>query len=184
MNLICGVDEVGRGPAAGPVVVAAVILPTDFNHQYLTDSKLLSLARRKQMAHIVKQNALAVGIGWIGPDHIDKFGLTKSLRLAGRIALRRLNVRPERIILDGVHNYLTVDVHTEVMPKADQVIPSVAAASIVAKVARDNYMERLDLCYPEYGFSRHKGYLTAWHRAQLAQYGPSPVHRLSWVGVG
>jgi ribonuclease HII len=181
---IAGIDEVGRGPAAGPLVVAAVVLPSDFQVEGVQDSKLLSPKRRVELAQEIKKQAAAIGIGWVEHEYIDANGLTQSLREASRLAIQQIRIDINAIILDGSQNYLITEVHTEVMPKADQISLSVACASIVAKVARDYYMELMHNRYPSYGFDRHKGYLSSAHLAALQQYGPSPIHRLSWGRVG
>lgn len=182
-HILAGVDEVGRGPAAGPVTVAAVILPPKFELPGLTDSKLLSVTRRERMAIEIKRQALAIGIGWSSHTYIDDQGLTAALRKAGDRALAGLSLTPQKVVLDGNHNYLTFDCYTQTMVKAEQKVPAVAAASIIAKVARDRYMELLGARYPKYGFADHKGYLTARHKAALQQHGPSVVHRRSWAPV-
>lgn len=183
-NNIAGIDEVGRGPAAGPLVVAAVVLPSDFRVEGVQDSKLLSPKRRAELAREIKRAAAAIGIGWVGHDYIDKHGLTRSLSMASQLAIQQIDINIDAIILDGSQNYLITEVHTEVMPKADQISISVACASVVAKVARDRYMELMHVKYPSYSFDRHKGYLSSAHLAALKQYGPSPIHRLSWGRVG
>jgi ribonuclease HII len=176
---VAGVDEVGRGPAAGPVTVAAVILPPDFQLDGVRDSKLIPEPERERLADEIKRQALAVGIGWSTNQQIDENGLTAALKQAGRLAVAQLGA-VDAIILDGVHDYLTLACQTVCMPKADQTSQSVAAASIVAKVARDRYMRLLHRRYPAYRFDRHKGYLTAQHLQAIADHGLSPVHRRSW----
>jgi ribonuclease HII len=175
-----GVDEVGRGPAAGPVTVAAVILPEGLAIEGLTDSKLMSEPDRIIAARRIKRQALAVGIGWVTASYIDEFGLTKALHLAGSKALQQIAIPFDHIILDGIHNYLMSEVYTECIPKAELKVQSVAAASVVAKVARDDYMHLMHKRYPQYGLDRHKGYLSAAHMTAIQQHGLSPIHRVSW----
>jgi ribonuclease HII len=161
------------------VTVAAVILPIDCQLVGVRDSKLLSEPQREYWATEIKRQARAIGIGWSSPQLIDELGLSVALRQAGVQAVAQLG-RVDAIILDGVHDYLTLACQTVCMPKADQTSLSVAAASIVAKVARDRYMRLLHGRYPVYRFDRHKGYLTRQHQAALAEHGLSPVHRRSW----
>ncbi len=179
-GVVAGVDEVGRGPAAGPVTVAAVVLPERCRLGGLTDSKLLPVKERERLAREIRRQAVAVGIGWTGSADIDRLGLTVALRNAAHQAVRHMGVMPDAIMLDGTHNYLTLGCHTACMAKGDQTNLCVAAASVVAKVARDHYMELLHRAYGQYGFDRHKGYLTSDHIAALEMHGPSPVHRLRW----
>lgn len=178
---ILGVDEVGRGPAAGPVTVGAVVLPEGCVINGLNDSKLLSAQDRLELESQIKLRAIAVGLGWASPSYIDLHGLTKALNYA---ALQAISVIDgsfyELIVIDGNHNYLTSKVQTEPMVKADQSVACVAAASIIAKVARDRYMELNDARYPQYGFGAHKGYLTNRHISAIRRHGLSPIHRKRW----
>lgn len=183
-SLVAGIDEVGRGPAAGPVTMAAVILRPDAQFEGLRDSKLVSPKRRILLDRQIRQQAIAIGIGWASNRYIDENGVTAALRFAGSQAINQLNEAPHAIILDGVHDYLMLPCHTVTMAKADQTSTCVAAASIIAKVARDRYMELLHEAYPEYGFAGHKGYLAATHMDAIRKHGPSPYHRLSWAPVG
>lgn len=178
--LVAGVDEVGRGCWAGPVTVAAVILPYAANFNGLTDSKLLSPAKRERLARDIKRQAISIGIGWVSAPDIDSLGLTAALRLAGTRALADLVPAPQAVILDGASNYLGTEIPTRTIVKADQLSLSVAAASVVAKVARDAYMTRLSRRYVGYGFDAHKGYGTPLHRDALALKGPTVEHRLTW----
>lgn len=183
-SLIAGIDEVGRGPAAGPVTIAAVILKPGASFEGLQDSKLVSPKRRLDLDRKIRQQAVAIGIGWASNRYVDENGVTAALRFAGSQAANQLNEPPQAIILDGVHDYLMSSCHTVTMAKADQTSTCVAAASIIAKVARDRYMELLHEAYPEYGFAGHKGYLAASHMEAIRKHGPSPHHRLSWAPVG
>lgn len=179
-GMILGIDEVGRGPAAGPVTVGAVILPEGCEIKGLNDSKLLSQKERLELECEIKLKALAVAVGWASSIYIDEHGLTKALGYAAQQAIEAINSNYDLILIDGNHNYLTSLVHTEPMVKADQSVACVAAASIVAKVARDRFMELHDNRYPQYGFASHKGYLTRSHISAIRRHGLSPIHRKRW----
>lgn len=184
-GLVLGIDEAGRGPAAGPVTVAAVVLPWQLRLDGLNDSKLLSKKNRVRLAREIRLQASSIGIGWADSAYIDQYGLTAAQCHAANQAIGQINCQFDVIILDGLHNYLMTEVHTELMVKADQQVAEVAAASIVAKVARDSYMDLLDGQYPDYGFAANKGYLTASHLDAIKRHGLSPAHRRSWnINVG
>jgi ribonuclease HII len=179
---VAGVDEVGRGPLAGPVTVAAVILPSRCRVAGLADSKMMSAARRQAAARQIRVVAESIGIGWASSQEIDRLGLTAATKLAGARALQQLGGH-ELIILDGNHNYFGSEYPVRTCIKADQSCLAVAAASVVAKVARDSYMALIDRLYPEYFFKLNKGYGTVMHRQALAQHGATPYHRRSWRSV-
>jgi ribonuclease HII len=175
-----GIDEVGRGCWAGPLVAGAVIL-----HQGipgLNDSKKLSKKRRDELSLLIHQNA-DVGIGWVTPAEVDRLGLTEAVRLAMQRAVDELHTTYGQIIIDGNYNYLPHIAGSQAIIKADGSIPSVSAASIVAKVARDTYMEQLDLRYRKWEFDKHVGYGTAAHIAALKKFGVSDIHRLSYKPI-
>jgi ribonuclease HII len=178
LNLI-GVDEVGRGAWAGPVCVCAArlneIVPG------LKDSKQLSKSQRNKLVLQIRQIA-EVGLGWASAAEIDRFGLTGALGLAMERALRLFDPGAP-VLLDGTFNYLPARTNITLLAKADTLEPVVSAASIVAKVARDNLMERLALNHPAYGFEKHVGYGTAFHRSVLKQVGPCQLHRLSFTPI-
>lgn len=176
--MLIGVDEVGRGCLAGPVCVAAVAYAG--GNDDINDSKQLSMHRRQLLAMLIKQQAEAIGIGWASSQEIDRHGMTQALCLAGHRALLQLPNEIELIMLDGSHNYLHDDRVVTII-KGDTSIPAIAAASIVAKVSRDNLMQAIAQRFSGYGFERHMGYATAAHRQALAALGPSPVHRLSFA---
>jgi ribonuclease HII len=180
-RLVVGIDEVGRGAWAGPVVSAAVLLPPKLRITGLRDSKLLSPAKREELARTIKRQALAIGIGWVEPRLVDEQGLTWAVRQAGLEALNELNLADPVIILDGKYNFLSATHTAEVFVKADAKIVPVAAASIIAKVARDRYMTKLALRAPHYGFEHNKGYGTSAHRLALQAHGPTQLHRRSWA---
>ncbi len=184
--MIVGIDEVGRGPWAGPLVMGAVVLGVQIDG--LTDSKKLSAKRRTELAAEIHSKALGVGLGWVEPAEIDTLGLGPALELACRRSVEALElVYPgaySEIIIDGTINFLKntgKGAYVTTMKKADLLIPTVSAASIVAKVARDTYMEKQDELYPEYGFKSHVGYGTAAHRAAIEKHGVTPLHRLSFA---
>lgn len=172
-------DEVGRGAWAGPVVVAAVLLGGE-PVSGLTDSKKLTKKQRERLDLEIRQKAGAIGIGWVSARQIDRIGLSQALKLAARRALAQVRVDYREIIIDGTVA-LIEDRLVTVMAKADLLVPSVSAASIVAKVARDNYMKHLDSIFPGYKFGSHVGYGTAAHQAALEELGTTPLHRLSFA---
>lgn len=177
--MIAGIDEVGRGAWAGPLCVVAVALGSDHSIEGLTDSKKLSSKKREILALQIKQQAAAVGIGWASAGNIDKIGLSEALRVASTIAYSQINSTDiSQIIIDGTQKFID-DPRVTTMKKADLLIPSVSAASIVAKVARDNYMRAVASALPHYLFEKHVGYGTATHQNSLEEYGPSPLHRTS-----
>ena len=181
--MILGRDEVGRGPWAGPLVVGAVVLG-GVEIEGLTDSKKLSKKRREALDIIIRESALGVGLGWVRADEIDNIGLSAALRLATKRAVEQIVVPYHEIIIDGTINFLaetTKGQYVTTLPKADLLIPSVSAASIVAKVARDAYMADQDDIYPGYKFGSHVGYGTAVHRTAIEQLGVTPLHRLSFA---
>lgn len=192
---ILGIDEVGRGPWAGPLVIGAVILPKDEAGNYpawvadLTDSKKLSKKRREALSAIILKEAPATGLGWVSAQEIDQLGLSAGLRLATRRAveeIRKTKTPFTEIIIDGTQNFLkgtSLESHVTTLKKGDLLIKEVSAASIIAKVARDNYMIKLAETYPDYGFEKHVGYGTAAHKAALEKYGPCPEHRTSFKPI-
>lgn len=180
-SLVAGVDEVGRGAWAGPVVAAAVVLPRDLAIDGIRDSKQLSKAKRQQMAAMIKKIAVGIGIGWAAPAEIDEFGLSRALALAGARALGVID-RIDAVILDGQHNYLPGEYDVTTIIRADGCCLNVAAASIIAKVARDNYMARVHQLHPEFGFDSNVGYGTKQHINQIKN-GITPLHRRSFKPV-
>lgn len=177
--MIVGIDEVGRGAWAGPLVVGAVLLggaPIDG----VTDSKLLTRKQREELDILIRQNALAIGLGWVSARQIDKIGLSPALKLAAKRAIAHIRHNFDEIIIDGTIPLLD-DPRVTLMKKADLLVPSVSAASIVAKVARDNYMRHLDKVFKGYHFSRHVGYGTKGHRGAIDTNGVTPIHRLSYM---
>jgi len=180
---LCGVDEAGRGPLAGPVVAAAVILKPDSDLRKLVrDSKKLSHARREQLHALIIAEA-SVGVAFVSPDEIDRINILNAAMLAMRQAVEQLDAKPRVTLIDGNRTPAGMDGDVRAVVKGDQSEASISAASIIAKVERDRYMLEIDSRYPEYGFARHKGYPTADHYAALNKLGPTPIHRRTFKGV-
>lgn len=177
--MIVGIDEVGRGAWAGPMVVGAVLLG-GATILGLTDSKKLTKKQRELLDIEIRQKAVAIGLGWVSAKDIDTIGLSRALKLASRRALAHIRHEYREIIIDGTIR-LIEDPRVTLMKKADLLVPSVSAASIVAKVARDNYMKHLDGVFPGYAFASHVGYGTAAHRAAIEMRGVTPLHRTSFA---
>lgn len=181
--LTCGVDEAGRGPLAGPVTAAAVILPDGFPIERLRDSKRLSPARRTELFALITGGAVAWALGWASHEEIDELNILRASHLAMRRAVDALAVKPERAIVDG-SIVPELAVGAEAIVKADATVPAVMAASILAKVARDRWMVAYSRIEPGYEFHAHKGYPTARHRDLIATLGPSAIHRRSFNAAG
>lgn len=188
LTAVAGVDEVGMGPLAGPVVAAAVILPADLSCQDglpatfprgVRDSKTLTLKARERLEQEVRRVAVGVGIGVVEVEEIDRINVYQAGLKAMRLALARLSVTPEHVLIDG-RALKDLPIPQTTFIKGDRDIYSIAAASIVAKVYRDRLMSSLDVQYPGYGFARHRGYGTPAHREAIRRLGPSPVHRRSF----
>ena len=179
---VAGVDEAGRGPLAGPVVAAAVVVTPEHRIRGVADSKLLTPERRESLFTVIHERALAVGVAIIDHATIDRVNILQATRLAMLEALRQLAVAPDLVITDFVA-LPDVPCPQKNLVDGDARCASVAAASIVAKVTRDRIMLELDKTFPEYGFARHKGYATPDHLAALDRHGPCPVHRRSFSGV-
>lgn len=180
--LVAGVDEVGRGPLAGPVVAAAVILPHDFDPTGIGDSKAMKESDRIIQCERIKKSAIAFGIGQAEHWEIDEINILQASLAAMRRAVENLGVSADFLVVDGRFK-VPMDLPQRPLVHGDSLCVSVAAASIVAKVARDRLMEELDSLYPVYGFARHKGYPTKLHYSAIRNHGPCPVHRLSFKGV-
>lgn len=181
--MILGIDEAGRGPWAGPLVVGAVVLG-GAEIEGLTDSKKLTKKRREALEPIIYEQAKAVGLGWVSAAELDEVGMSEALKLATIRAASSIACSYSEIIIDGTINFLSETgkgKFVKTMPKADLLIPSVSAASIVAKVARDRYMAEVGETHPEYGFGSHAGYGVAKHRAAIEKFGVTPEHRLSFA---
>jgi len=180
--LIAGIDEAGRGPLAGPVVAAAVILPETFDLPGLTDSKKLSAKKREQLFKPIRQQALAVGVGFVHAPQVDEINILQATIRAMCMAVARLKIAPQHLLIDGI-TPLPLSIAQQTIKKGDSRSLSVAAASVIAKVVRDRMMVVYDRRYPEYGFAGHKGYGSVKHRELIAQHGPCPLHRKSFAGV-
>lgn len=179
-GFICGIDEAGRGPLAGPVVAGAVILPED-EILYLNDSKKLSAKKREELYEVIMQKAIAVGVGYASPERIDEINILQATYEAMRDAISQLSVRPAVLLNDAV-TIPGVSIRQVPIIKGDAKSASIAAASIVAKVTRDRLMEKYDSVFPGYGFAANKGYGAASHIEALKKYGPCPIHRKSFIG--
>lgn len=179
---IAGVDEVGRGPLAGPVAAAAVILPREFCLAGVNDSKALSEKKRQSLVGKIKQEALAWSVAVISPGYIDQVNILNATREAMRMAIKALRPVPDFLLIDAVK---IPDITINQLPiiKGDALSISIACASIIAKVERDEMMKVYDSLYPNYGFARHKGYATREHMLALQQYGPCPIHRRSFEPI-
>lgn len=181
-NLIAGVDEVGRGPLVGAVVTAAVILDPNNPIEGLTDSKKLSEKRRIALAEEIKQKALSWSLGRAEPEEIDQLNILYATMLAMERAVMGLHIQPDFILVDG-NRIPKLAIPAQAVVKGDSLVAEISAASIIAKVARDQEMVELDKIYPEYGFAKHKGYPTKLHFEKLAEFGVTPYHRKSFAPV-
>lgn len=179
-SYICGIDEVGRGPLAGPVVAGAVILPKDCSLLYLNDSKKLSEKKREELYAEIMEAAVAVGIGYNTPARIDEINILQATYEAMREAVSHLSVKPDLLLNDAV-TIPKIDIRQVPIIKGDAKSISIAAASIVAKVTRDRLMVKYDEVYPEYGFASNKGYGSSMHIDAIKKYGPTPIHRKSFI---
>ncbi|MDH7516035.1 MAG: ribonuclease HII [Bacteroidota bacterium] len=180
IRYLAGIDEAGRGPLAGPVVAAAVVIPEGIVIEHVEDSKRLSPAKRARLAREIADHALCVGVGTAGAEEIDALNILRASILAMHRAIDALPIRPDILLVDGNRfDHPTIAFRTVI--HGDAQCFSIAAASIVAKVHRDTLMDELDDIYPQYGFRRHRGYPTAAHIEALRLYGPSPVHRKSFT---
>lgn len=177
---VCGCDEAGRGPLCGPVVAAAVILPCDFPIEGLNDSKKLSEKKREQLYTLITENAISYGIAEASPAEIDEINILNASMLAMRRAVEKLTVPADFALIDG-NCSRGFNIPTETIIKGDAKSASVAAASILAKVTRDRLCAEQDKLYPEYGIAKHKGYPTKEHMEAVRKYGPSPIHRITFL---
>ena len=179
-SLICGVDEAGRGPLAGPGYAAAGILPRDAVIDGLNDSKKLTEKKRDALFDVITERALTYGIASASVEEIEEFNILNATFLAMNRAVAKLDPAPELALIDGNRN-TGIAMPSRCIVKGDSLSASIAAASILAKVSRDRYMEKMDEAYPGYGFAKHKGYGTKLHYELLRTYGPSPVHRRTFL---
>ncbi len=180
VEILCGVDEAGRGPLAGPVYAAAVILPRHLEIPGLTDSKKLSDKKRRELFPIIQEQATAFGIGFASEAEIDEINILQATFLAMKRALAQLPIRPDLALIDG-NRETDFGIPVKTVVKGDSLSANIAAASILAKVSRDDYMLRLAEAYPQYGFDIHKGYGTKAHYQALREFGPSDIHRKTFL---
>lgn len=180
LTAVCGVDEAGAGPLAGRVYAGAVILPRGWSHPYLNDSKKVTPRRRDILYDLICQEAVAWSVAWAEAEEIDRINILNARMLAMERAIQGLTVKPELALIDG-NRATGITVPTQTVVKGDQKSASIAAASILAKVARDRYMVQMAEVYPQYAFERHKGYPTKLHYERLEEYGPCPIHRLTFL---
>lgn len=183
LTCVAGVDEVGRGPLAGPVVAVAVILPHDFDGTGITDSKLLSAHQRIDLYPSICERALSWGVGLVDAAGIDSQNILQASYTAMRLALAELPVKAEAVLVDGKFRIPNLEIPQRAIVDGDQLCVSIGAASIIAKEIRDRIMEDYDRQFPGYGFARHKGYATPEHLTALNRLGPSPIHRHSFAPV-
>lgn len=181
INKICGIDEAGRGPLAGPVVVAAVIMPKDSMIEGVNDSKKVSEKKREKLYEEITQNAIAWGVGIIDQEEIDNINILNATKKGLTTALTQLTEKPDIILVDALTKINTLGIPYESIIKGDAKSYSIAAASIVAKVTRDRIMRKWDEIYPEYGFEKHKGYGTKAHIEAIQNYGICKIHRKTFV---
>lgn len=182
IKYIAGVDEVGRGPLAGPVVVAAVILPLNLRIKGINDSKKLSLKKRNELYKIILNEALAVNVSFIDERVIDEINIYEATKKGMLEAISGLKIKPEHVLIDAMPLRELAIAHTSII-HGDALSASIGAASIIAKVTRDEYMNKMDIKYPNYGFKHHKGYCTKEHLEALEKYGPCEIHRKSFAPV-
>ena len=179
-HAICGIDEAGRGPLAGPVCAAAVILPERLDIPGLNDSKKLTDKKRRELFPSIKEQAVAFGLGWASQEEIDEINILQATFLAMSRAVEQLKIRPDLALVDG-NRAPALDLPVETVVKGDSLSASIAAASVLAKVSRDDVMLRMAEEYPGYGFEVHKGYGTKAHYEALRKFGPSPIHRRTFL---
>ena len=181
IEYIAGTDEAGRGPLAGPVVAAAVILPKGLIITGVNDSKQLTEKKREELFDIINEKALAVGVSFIDNNKIDEINILEASRLAMMEAIKQLKIKPQYVLSDAMK--MNIDVPVKPIIKGDALSESIAAASIIAKVLRDRYMDEMDLKYPNYGFKKHKGYPTKDHIEAIKKYGITPIHRKTFKPI-
>lgn len=181
IKTICGIDEAGRGPLAGPVVVAAVILPENSMIEGVNDSKKVSEKKRELLYEQITKEAIAYGVGIINQNEIDEINILNATKKGLTTAIKELEVKPDRILVDALKDIDTCNIPYTSIIKGDAKCYSIAAASIIAKVTRDRIMRQWDEIYPQYGFEKHKGYGTAMHIEAIKTYGLTPLHRKTFV---
>lgn len=181
IKYIAGIDEAGRGPLAGPVVVASVILPQDSMIEGINDSKKISEAKREKLYEIITKEAISYGVGIIYQDEIDQINILQATKKGLTESIKQMSIKPNIIMVDALSGIDTLGIPYKSIIKGDAKCYSIAAASIIAKVTRDRIMREWDKIYPEYGFGSHKGYGTAKHIAAIKEFGPCPIHRRTFI---
>ena len=181
IQYICGIDEAGRGPLAGPVVVGAVIMPRESFIEGVNDSKKVSEKKREKLYEIITQEAIAYSVGIVDHNKIDEINILNATKLGLKIAIENLKIRPDLILVDALNNMDTSGIPYKSIIKGDAKIYSISCASIIAKVTRDRIMREWDNIYPEYGFEKHKGYGTAAHISVIKEKGPCIIHRRTFI---
>ncbi len=181
MKYICGIDEAGRGPLAGPVVVASVIMPRNSMIEGVNDSKKVSEKKREELYDKITQEAICYGVGIIDQTEIDEINILEATKKGLTLSLKELTLKPDIILVDALKGINTLGIPYQSIIKGDALCYSISAASIIAKVTRDRIMRQWDEIYPQYGFEKHKGYGTASHIAAIKEYGLCPIHRRSFT---
>ena len=181
IEYICGIDEAGRGPLAGPVVVASVIMPKDSMIEGVNDSKKVSENKREILFEKIKEEAISYGIGISWQEEIDEINILEATKKSLTESIKELKVKPELILVDALNKIDTLGIPYRSLIKGDAKVYSISAASILAKVTRDRIMREMDEVYPQYGFAKHKGYGTAMHMQAIREYGLCPIHRKSFT---
>lgn len=181
VKYIAGIDEAGRGPLAGPVVVAAVILPQDSMIEGVNDSKKISENKREKLYETIIEEALSYGVGIIYPEEIDEINILQATKKGLTMAIKQMETKPNIIMVDALTGIDTLGIPYKSIIKGDAKCYSISAASIIAKVTRDRIMREWDRVYPQYGFAAHKGYGTAKHISAIKEYGPCPIHRRTFI---
>lgn len=181
INYICGIDEAGRGPLAGPVVVASVIMPKDSAIEGVNDSKKISEKKREELYDKITEEAISYGVGIIDHEQIDKLNILNATKLGLTTSLQELKIKPNLILVDALNKIDTLGIEYKSIIKGDALCYSISCASIIAKVTRDRIMRQWDEVYPMYGFINHKGYGTASHIQSIKEYGLCPIHRRSFT---
>ena len=181
LKYICGIDEAGRGPLAGPVVVGAVVMPKDSMLEFMNDSKKVTEKRRELLYEEIVNTSLAYGIGIISQEEIDKINILNATKKALHLSVESLKIKPQLILVDALTGIDTCNIPYKSIIKGDATCYNISAASIIAKVTRDRIIREWDEVYPQYGFAKHKGYGTAQHIQAIREYGPCPLHRKSFL---
>lgn len=181
IHYICGIDEAGRGPLAGPVVVASVIMPRNSKIEGVNDSKKISEKKREELYHKIVEEAVSFAVGIIDQNEIDEMNILEATKKGLTTSLQELTIKPDIILVDALKGINTLGIPYQSIIKGDALCYSISAASIIAKVTRDRIMRQWDEIYPEYGFEKHKGYGTAAHIAAIKEYGLCPIHRKSFT---